>query len=313
MEYYILFKSLRIVSDDELNDSFIFLTCATDTDNMEFVLDSVRTIIMCDNLRRSGFLGSEDGMHNNLSTTTEKKTKPPTSSSCKSASKSSDGNNLHCEDNLDCVVKSEETNNNLLSSEKDTTEEIIKIETKNNEIDRQCNEENISPSKIIEEIVDFTMIPKQLDQMFETHDKDGSVRSTILKTVGDWKRRRQDNLLSVPSTAIIDSASRKDERNKAIDLLDALSRSGSLPISSAELHVIVAVTHSFENDIMGTIIQDSINPIEKVEKTILILASTIHGIHYNTAAIPSTSDHRNRLMASFPELFQKNGRAIHQK
>jgi len=44
--------------DDDFNDSFIHVTCATDTNNMEFVLDSTRTIIMSDNLRRSGFLGA---------------------------------------------------------------------------------------------------------------------------------------------------------------------------------------------------------------------------------------------------------------
>ena len=45
--------------DDEFNDSFIHVTCATDTNNMEFVLDSTRTIIMTENLRRSGFLGAD--------------------------------------------------------------------------------------------------------------------------------------------------------------------------------------------------------------------------------------------------------------
>jgi GTPase SAR1 family protein len=47
------------LEEDEFNDSFIHVTCATDTNNMEFVLDSSRTIIMTDNLRRAGFLGAE--------------------------------------------------------------------------------------------------------------------------------------------------------------------------------------------------------------------------------------------------------------
>ncbi|KAK1741660.1 heterotrimeric G protein alpha subunit [Skeletonema marinoi] len=37
---------------DELDDSFIHVTCATDTNNMEVVLDSARAIIMTDNLKR---------------------------------------------------------------------------------------------------------------------------------------------------------------------------------------------------------------------------------------------------------------------
>merc|ERR1712007_359347 len=62
------------------------------------------------------------------------------------------------------------------------------------------------------------------------------------------------------------------------DLLDALSRSGSLAIESSELHVIVAVTHCFEKDIIGTIIQDNINPIQKIESSTLLFASAIHGV-----------------------------------
>jgi len=55
---YFIQKFKECLIDDDFNDSFIHVTCATDTNNMEFVLDSTRTIIMTDNLRRSGFLGA---------------------------------------------------------------------------------------------------------------------------------------------------------------------------------------------------------------------------------------------------------------
>jgi guanine nucleotide-binding protein G(o) subunit alpha len=54
---YFIQKFKECLIDDDFSDSFIHVTCATDTNNMEFVLDSTRTIIMTDNLRRSGFLG----------------------------------------------------------------------------------------------------------------------------------------------------------------------------------------------------------------------------------------------------------------
>lgn len=87
---YFIQKFKECLINDDFNDSFIHVTCATDTNNskcrcrlsragkewlsdtdvangdwfslflitVEFVLDSTRTIIMTDNLRRSGFLGS---------------------------------------------------------------------------------------------------------------------------------------------------------------------------------------------------------------------------------------------------------------
>lgn len=43
---YFIQKFESYLDDDEFNDSFIHVTCATDTNNMEFVLDSTMNIIM---------------------------------------------------------------------------------------------------------------------------------------------------------------------------------------------------------------------------------------------------------------------------
>lgn len=56
---YFIQKFEEHLEEDEFSDSFIHVTNATDTTNMEFVLDSSRTIIMAENLRRAGFLGSD--------------------------------------------------------------------------------------------------------------------------------------------------------------------------------------------------------------------------------------------------------------
>jgi len=50
------FKECRV--DQEDTDQYTHVTCATDTNNMEFVLESARTIIMTQSLRSSGFLGA---------------------------------------------------------------------------------------------------------------------------------------------------------------------------------------------------------------------------------------------------------------
>jgi len=126
--------------------------------------------------------------------------------------------------------------------------------------------------------VDFTLLPQLLDVAVEKSDEASALRSTIIKTGQSWLRNRQENLLSGLKLKRLLADELKLEQNKAFDLLDALSRSGSLAIESSELHVIVAVTHCFEKDIIGTIIQDNINPIQKLESSTLLFASAIHGV-----------------------------------
>merc|ERR1739838_803418 len=55
---YFIQKFKDCLIDDELNGNFIHVTCATDTNNMEFVMTSARSIIMNENLQNSGFLGA---------------------------------------------------------------------------------------------------------------------------------------------------------------------------------------------------------------------------------------------------------------
>lgn len=66
------------------------------------------------------------------------------------------------------------------------------------------------------------------------------------------------------------------ERRRAFDLLDALTKSGVLPMRHAALHVIIAATHRFDKSVMGTLIENNVNPVEKIERSLLIVASTIH-------------------------------------
>ena len=103
---------------------------------------------------------------------------------------------------------------------------------------------------------DFTLITKIMDAKLEEHDKDGSLRSTIVKAGTHCERRRQDNLLLPMTEAQLVPKEIERGRNKAFDLLTAFSRSGSLAIDHTEPHILIAVSHCFENDIMSTIIRD---------------------------------------------------------
>ena len=148
--------------------------------------------------------------------------------------------------------------------------------------------------------IDFTAVPMILDAAIEQYAQGASLRSTTIKLSDWWTRNRQDNLLVQPTAAVLHSDDLKTERNKAMDLLDALSRSGSLPIPFSELHVIVSVTHCFEHDIIQTIIQDNINPIEKLEQTTLLVGSAIYGVP--ACELISNREDLLRLKGYFPAL-----------
>merc|ERR1712232_704881 len=125
--------------------------------------------------------------------------------------------------------------------------------------------------------IDFSRIPKILDALIEKEDKDGALKSTIIRPHSVFHRSRHASIIQDAVKSILDSSTVQDEKNRAMDLLTAISRSGSLPIEASEVHVIVGMTHCFPKQIMETIIEDNINPIEKVEKSLRMIASVIHG------------------------------------
>mmetsp|Transcript_18832 Transcript_18832/g.43417 ORF Transcript_18832/g.43417 Transcript_18832/m.43417 type:complete len:1039 (+) Transcript_18832:107-3223(+) len=163
----------------------------------------------------------------------------------------------------------------------------------------QDNGTGISSSK--SGTMDFTAMPKLLDRAIELNDKDASIRSTTIKTATEgWIRYRQPNLLAKVKKVIIHRGGINNERNRAFDLLDALSRSGSLDIAFSELHVLLCATHRFEKSVMETVIQDNINPIEKLELSTLVMASTILDVPARDLIRNETN--RRRLTESFPVL-----------
>ena len=147
---------------------------------------------------------------------------------------------------------------------------------------------------------DFTLIPKLLDAKLEKFDVDNALRSTIIKAGTTWNLKRQPNLLTPHAMQTLSGSRIESEKTRAFDLLDAISRSGALPIASSELHVFIAVSHCFENDVMGCIVQDNVNPIEKVEKSALMIASTIYGKPPMT--LLKDESEVQRLTTTFPEL-----------
>eukprot|EP00804_Cyclotella_cryptica_P019591 CCRYP_014343-RA/>CCRYP_014343-RA protein AED:0.26 eAED:0.26 QI:126/0.5/0.66/1/1/1/3/176/970 len=160
-------------------------------------------------------------------------------------------------------------------------------------------------SSLLQSSVDFTLVPKILDAAVERIAKYTSLRSTVLKTSDSWVRNRQENLLTALKKQTLNPEDVKKEKNKAFDLLDALSRSGSLPIKYSELHVMIAATHCFEKDVIDTIVCDNVNPIEKIELSTILFASTVHGVA--ARELIKNTDELHRLEGSTPLLLQQEG------
>ncbi len=126
---------------------------------------------------------------------------------------------------------------------------------------------------------DFTAIPKKLDKLYEEYDTDDALRATTIKVGECWNKKSQTSLLSAMSESTINGQEEKNAmKAKAFDLLDALSRSGALPIACSELHAIICSTYGFERSVVETVVRDNMNPIEKVEAAFLLLNSAIRNI-----------------------------------
>lgn len=123
---------------------------------------------------------------------------------------------------------------------------------------------------------DYTQVPRQMDEQFEKFDSDSALRPTIINAAPTWTKKAQKALLATQSSTVLGAKEQKTEKDAAFDLLDALTKSGALPLTHSSLHVIVAATHCFDESVTETIVKENVNPIEKVERSTLIMASTIH-------------------------------------
>jgi hypothetical protein len=152
-----------------------------------------------------------------------------------------------------------------------------KKDTKTEEESSKVEEGQDSNTNSSSNLLDYTKLPALLNKQFERLDIDNAIRPTKIKASDGWLLNRQNGLLSDPVNIVMYENEQLKERNAAYDLLDALTRSGVLSVECAQFHVVVAATHCFELNLMDTIVKKSWNPIEKVERSHLIMASAISG------------------------------------
>jgi hypothetical protein len=156
-------------------------------------------------------------------------------------------------------------------------------------------------------ILDYTKYPSRLDAAYERLDVDSALRPTIINPRDTWTKKHKKALLDPPSKLNISSDDLRDERNAAFDLLDAITRAGALEMDDASLHVVIAATHGFDRSIMDTIVQNNVNPIERVERSALIMASILHECKAEDLV---TSTQLERVSMYSPMLFSERDETI---
>ena len=124
--------------------------------------------------------------------------------------------------------------------------------------------------------LDLTAMPAMLAKRFDEMQGGSELRPMTITASDEWTRWTTPPLARESKRELLDAARLVTERDKAFDLVDALSRSGGLSIEHASLHVVVATAHCFSNSLISTVIQESVNPIETAECAVLIAAQAIH-------------------------------------
>mmetsp|Transcript_58197 Transcript_58197/g.136944 ORF Transcript_58197/g.136944 Transcript_58197/m.136944 type:complete len:173 (+) Transcript_58197:60-578(+) len=153
--------------------------------------------------------------------------------------------------------------------------------------------------------MDLTELPAALDKSLEALDAANAVRPTIITAKEQWVKRWLPSLMSkTPETATLGEEELRSEKGKALELLDALTRSGALVLEEAALHVVLAATHAFDKGLVDTVVQDNLNPILQVERSSLIMASSATGM---PAASLIRPEHEERVRAMTPALFLHAG------
>lgn len=116
----------------------------------------------------------------------------------------------------------------------------------------------------------------------ENCNKRSITQANIIHPSDNWYRERRYALVSKKiATEILSTNELKSEKEKVFDLLHGLTNSGAYlldQVGLVTLHVITSTTHHFDNTLINSIIKDNVNPIDDLDETLLILASTI----YNT-------------------------------
>lgn len=159
----------------------------------------------------------------------------------------------------------------------------------------QLNSTQVQPNT-----TDYTLLPALLESRIQQLDPDAGLSATTISLGKMWTLFSKQSVQSPVVTTKIDSTERAADQSQAIRLLTALSKSGTIPFEHSELHTLVPFTQSFDETLINIVVQEDKNPIDAVERSSLVIATTI----FNQPAKDLVAQNQvSRLTALFPELF----------
>jgi len=219
---------------------------------------------------------------------------------CHTARKSAPANGgVYCEPDEDyeeCEEEEEEY-------EEDEEEDEEQPKSKDNQ-DADKSSNISSNNKYGAPMLDVTKFPALLDRQYERYDRDNAIRRAIIHLGKQWKKQSTRGLLGTRKTSYLTVGDgQKKARNAAFDLLDALTKSGGLVIDQGcSFHVILAGVHQFDQSLMGTVIKKNVNPIVSVERSYLLMASTIQGVPVSQLLTEENGPQRARIEQEHAQL-----------
>eukprot|EP01059_Diplonema_ambulator_P001836 TRINITY_DN11538_c0_g1_i1.p1 TRINITY_DN11538_c0_g1~~TRINITY_DN11538_c0_g1_i1.p1 ORF type:complete len:156 (+),score=69.00 TRINITY_DN11538_c0_g1_i1:62-469(+) len=98
---------------------------------------------------------------------------------------------------------------------------------------------------------------------------------TIVKTGDVWVKKEQKGLLGKMETVTVDKGKQKEEKERAFDLMAALTKGGEMELH-ADIDIVMTHLHCFDKTLMDTVIQDNTNPIAKLELSSVTTSALLH-------------------------------------
>ena len=130
---------------------------------------------------------------------------------------------------------------------------------------------------ITERDTSLALLPLRMSKRFDLFP-DLSLQTSTMYCGTEITRKGCDGkILSKEQTKKLSSSDITPLHQQAMSLLDGLTKGGAVPLQAVDLHVISSTAHYFDKTLLNIVIQDNTNPVEKVELSTLLVASSIRG------------------------------------